>query len=229
MQNDPGTEWQRLTRLYAEKTDDELDELAADFGNLTETAQQVLRDERSKRGLPSLDPPKPTPPSDRRPSFARSHQPSVEPGSALNEPQDALAQPGDGLPREYTWKTLLRTCDSREEAWQIYEVLRRAGIESWIEAPEQGTLDITGPRVLVPADQLDEARAIAARPIPQDVLDESRIRLEDFVPPSCPKCGASDPLLESVDPCNQWSCDVCGARWSEPAASANQPPSPSSP
>ncbi|MGC2298006.1 MAG: hypothetical protein WA476_04325 [Acidobacteriaceae bacterium] len=51
MQNDAAQEWQRLTSLYAEKSDEELLELAEDFGNLTETAQQVLRDEMRKRRL----------------------------------------------------------------------------------------------------------------------------------------------------------------------------------
>jgi hypothetical protein len=225
MQSDPGTEWLRLTRLYAEKSDEELDELADDFGNLTDTAQQILRDERRKRSLPSPDPPKPSPDPERRPSFGRSNQAGADPGGVLDAAEDALEESASDLPREYTWKTLLRTCDTRDEAWQISEVLKRAGIESWIEAPEQGTLDITGPRVLVAADQLDEARALAARPIPQDVIEESKVRDIDFVPPACPRCGAADPLLESVEPFNQWRCDVCGASWSESAASP-APPSP---
>ena len=54
MQNDPAAEWTRLTRLYSEKSDEELLDLATDFGNLTDTAQSVLRDELRKR---KLDPP----------------------------------------------------------------------------------------------------------------------------------------------------------------------------
>jgi hypothetical protein len=219
MQNDPSTEWQRLTRLYSEKTDEELDELADDFGNLTETAQQVLRDERKKRALPPPGPPQSAPQPDRRPTFAHWNQPDA---GSENDGDESQNESADDLPREYTWKTLLRVCDSREEAWQISEVLKRARIESWIEAPEQGTLDITGPRLLVAADQLDEARAIAARPVPQDIIDESKVRDTDFVPPTCPRCGAPDPLLESVEPSNKWRCDLCGARWSEPAASPPQ-------
>ena len=51
MRQDAGEERQRLTAVYAEKYDGELLELAADSGNLTEIAQQVLRDEMQKRGL----------------------------------------------------------------------------------------------------------------------------------------------------------------------------------
>jgi len=217
MQNDPGNEWQRLTALYHEKSDEELLELAEDFGNLTETAQQVLRDELRKRGLtlphtaPKADEPKSRREADRRAAFGGWSRAIAEHNSAADADDD-----NEEPPVEYTWKTLLRTCDTREEAWQISEVLKRAGIESWIEAPEQGSLDLTGPRVIVAADELEEARAIAARPIPQEIIDQSKVRVEDFVAPACPKCGAGDPLLESVEPTNTWLCEQCGASWSEP-------------
>ena len=51
MQNDPLVEWQKLTETYSKMYDDELLDLAADSDDLTELAQQVLRDEMRKRGL----------------------------------------------------------------------------------------------------------------------------------------------------------------------------------
>ncbi len=51
MQADPILEWQRLTEHYREMSDEELHELADDLGNLTDTAQQVLRSEMKSRGL----------------------------------------------------------------------------------------------------------------------------------------------------------------------------------
>ena len=51
MQADPIAEWQRLTEHYREMSDEELGELACDFDDLTETAQQVLRSEMRSRGL----------------------------------------------------------------------------------------------------------------------------------------------------------------------------------
>jgi hypothetical protein len=51
MQVNPAEDWQRLTEHYREISDGELLELAADFVDLTETAQQVLRTEMSNRGL----------------------------------------------------------------------------------------------------------------------------------------------------------------------------------
>jgi hypothetical protein len=219
MQNNPGNEWQRLTALYHDKNDEELRELGEDFGNLTEVAQQVLRDELRKRGLPlpQLNQTRAgTAQDDRRPVFGAWRRAIEEQNGELETDAE---ESGEEQPVEYTWKTLLRTCDTREEAWQISEVLKRAGIESWIEAPAQGSMDVTGPRVVVAADQLEEAQAIAAQPIPQEIIDQSKVRVEDFEPPTCPKCGAPDPLLQGVDPTNTWLCEVCGGEWSDAGGS----------
>jgi ribosomal protein L37AE/L43A len=43
------------------------------------------------------------------------------------------------------------------------------------------------------------------------------MEVPDFEPPVCPKCGAEDPLLESVDPLNTWLCEICGEQWTDPA------------
>ena len=99
-------------------------------------------------------------------------------------------------PHEYTWKTLLCECETSEQALELREALRRAGIESWVEGPRTDSRYVrTGrenPRVLVAADQLDAARAIAANPIPQEIADESQDEVPEFVEPKCPKCGADD-------------------------------------
>jgi hypothetical protein len=203
MHGNPAEDWQRLTEHYREIGDGELLELAADFVDLTETAQQVLRSEMRNRGLDE-----PRAAGDTRTNSDRPGPPrwasSVDP--------DAGANGEDDLPREFTWKTTLCECDDREQAWQIHEVLKRAGIESWIERPGSG---IVYPRVLVAADQLDEAREIAARPVPREIVDELRQEPPEFEPPKCPKCGAEDPVLESVEPANAWLCEACGKQWTE--------------
>jgi transposase-like protein len=68
----------------------------------------------------------------------------------------------------------------------------------------------------VAADQLEQAQAVLASPIPQEVIEESQIKVPEFELPGCPMCGASDPLLESADPVNEWLCESCGAQWSDP-------------
>jgi hypothetical protein len=212
MQTDPVAEWQRLTGHYRTLTDDQLEDLAIDFADLTETAQQILRGEMRTRGL-------------RDPQSPRNRQALMETQRSVDRraapPPDAGLNPdlGEDRPQEYTWKTLLCECDTREEAWQVSEVLRRAGIASWTAAPGMyspyADLDLTSPRVLVAADQIDEARSVASRPIPQDVIDESKIAVPDFQPPRCPACGAADPLLEDVEPVNAWRCALCGRQWND--------------
>jgi hypothetical protein len=48
---DNETERERLARVYSEKSDSALSELAADAGNLTDAARQVLLAEMSTRGM----------------------------------------------------------------------------------------------------------------------------------------------------------------------------------
>jgi hypothetical protein len=130
----------------------------------------------------------------------------------------------DEHPREYTWKTPLCTCDSREEAMCLMEVLRRAGIESWINFDGYTTSFIPslenrfttgGLQILVAADQLDRAHAIAAAPIPQEIADEANREIPEFVEPKCPKCGSDDVVLDGVEPVNTWRCEQCDAEWTE--------------
>jgi hypothetical protein len=215
MHPNPADEWQRLSRLYADKSDEELLELSEDFGDLTETAQQVLRDELRKRRLPEPAAARKKPEAAGRPIFG-GWSPFVA-APSLQPPGNGDSD--DGSPsHEYTWKTLLCECRDKEHAWQISEVLKQAGIDSWIEAPRADSLDVAGPQVLVAADELEEARAIAERPIPREIVDQSKAKVEDFAPPVCPKCGASDPLLLGVEPANTWRCDICGAQWTDSAA-----------
>jgi hypothetical protein len=208
MQIDPAAEWQRLTPLYREMCDEELLSLAAEMNDLTEMAQQVLRDELRRRGL-SDGPPRQA--AERSGRLRTSQSDSAQDFSTDEDSNDE----SDPL-HEFTWKTLLCLCDTQEQAWQIQEVLRRSGIESWIEGSKSKySMDQQNPRVLVAADELDLAREIAARPIPQDIVDESRMGVPEFESPRCPRCGGEDPVLESVEPCNSWACESCGNEWTE--------------
>jgi hypothetical protein len=250
MQADPLLEWQTLTAHYRELSDDELRELAGDFNDLTETAQQVLRTEMRSRGLADPEAASPVLLASNAPSavnassaaplprkFAPEVSASVSERAALlfgaRTPElvpDALSeQDKDDGSHEYTWKTVLCECDTSGEAWQLSEALKQAGIGSWTENPatysRYAGLGLSYPRVLVAADQLEQARVIAAHPIPPEIVEESETEVPEFVPPSCPKCGASDPVLEAVDPANSWKCEQCGERWTESAsAAAEQPP-----
>ncbi len=218
MQSDPFQDWQKLTDVYGKMYDDELRELAADSQDLTEMAQQVLRDEMKKRGLGTprtvdLAVNRPQPPAPQ----------VVDPGADPSDPDDV---PEEGaLPHDYTWKTLLCECEERDEAWQISEMLRRAGIESWIEGPgSRYAMGLNNPSVMVAADQLDEARVIAESPIPQDIIDLSKMQVPEFELPVCPKCGDGNPVLEGVEPANSWRCEACGNEWSDPSGEPGEAP-----
>lgn len=208
MYPEPGEERRSLEKVYAEKYDQELLDLAADAQDLTEIARQVLRDEMQKRGL-SLA-------AEEKPQFRRSAE---DPPAAVHFEQqrrryDALPDTGeDGAPADFTWKTQLCTCESQQQAWQLCETLRRAGIDSWITV--QGT-DLV--RVAVAADQLEQAQVIADQPIPQDIVEESKADSNEpvYETPKCPACGAEDPVLENTDPVNQWHCEECGKDWADP-------------
>jgi hypothetical protein len=228
MQADPMLEWQRLSEHYREMNDDELRRLATDFADLTDTAQQALRSEMRSRGLG--DAPAPETPLTNAP---QSNTPSA-PATVRVEPEPGPEYPGfyagyfgrmpelvpdgpDGTddegPHDYTWKTVLCDCDTNEQAQELSAALQQAEIESWIQ--ESREFGRRNPRVLVAADQLEQARAIAARPIPPEIVAESQTKVPEFTPPSCPKCGAPDPILEGVDPVNSWKCEQCGQNWSD--------------
>jgi hypothetical protein len=207
MPDDPQRYWRDLTENYGQMSDGELLDLGESRGDLTEMAQQVLRDEMRKRGL---DDAKPVNAAHITGQPAVVHWESPRYRDRAREAPDESDEPG-----EFTWKTLLCECDTSQEAWQVGETLRRAGIESWVTG-SRSTWDVSGPRVQVAADQLEQAQAVLASPIPPEVIAESQMEVPEFALPGCPQCGASDPLLESVDPVNTWLCESCGAEWSDP-------------
>lgn len=209
-----GEEQQRLAALYRDKSDEELLELDADIDSLTDLAQQTLRNEMKARRIAGASSttsgPGASKPGTIRDERQRSYNNFYETPAASGEDG---GQESD-VPGEFTWKTLLCECETPEQVFQLTETLRRAGIDAWVQRPPGEY-----PRVLVAADQLEQARAIAAQPIPSDIVAESELPPQEveFDAPVCPTCGAEDPVLESVEPSNTWHCEVCGNDWTEHA------------
>ena len=208
------TKGHRFSELSRDKSDEELRELASDFADLTEIAQHVLRNEMRKRGKgdPAAHPAAKN--LEVIPSTESNPEATIHLEPQSPEDDSEVDQQNTDQPHEYTWKTLLCECDDQQEAWQLSEVLRRAGIESWIDGPGRSysiysQLDNRNTRVLVAADQLDRARSIAAQPIPQEIVELSKIDPPAYEPPTCPQCGAKDPVLQAVDPTNSWICESC--------------------
>ena len=221
MQSDPMEEWRRLTALYSEMGDLEIHEFAALISDLTPSAQQILRDELKKRGMAgnstSLALPNRQDPHE---NLAAVHWDDRDEST-----QTMVEGARENGATDYTWKTGLCRCDSLQVAAQRGEMLRRAGIDSWVQRPgarfvvpwvdELGAGDI---QINVAADQLDQAKALIVQPIPQDIIDD--LKDEEATPafeiPICPKCGADDSTLESVEPSNNWLCESCGHTWTDP-------------
>lgn len=222
MQINPAEDWHRLTEHYRAMLDGELEELAESLDDLTETAREVLRTEMRNRGLAE--------PGAARQTVQKPAKGGHERSAGTVDPDAGASQSGDpdqdegSAPRDYTWKTPLCECETTEQAHQIREVLRRADIDSWVEKP--GTRWATfSPRVVVAADQLEQAIEIARQPIPQDVIEEFRQEIPEYESPKCPKCGIEDPVLESAEPTNSWLCEACGKQWAEPVSDVEEEPS----
>jgi hypothetical protein len=216
MQRDTIVDWQSLTKLYGEMSDGELYALNDDIANLTEVAQQVLRDEMKKRGLnePLMAEEEPN-----ASDLAVDSRSDIDAGSRRFDDESEESGPPD----EFTWKTPLCECDDSEAAAQIRLALQQAGIESWLDGQGYRVVaDFNNPRILVAADQLDQAREILSQPIPQTIIDQSQMPIPEYEPPVCPACGAEDPILENADPVNSWLCESCGKQWTEAAEAADE-------
>jgi hypothetical protein len=228
MQMDPAEERRRLADDYRDMGDNELRGLADDFADLTETAQQALRQEMQGRGLGDPGAGTTAPPTNAPARATTRMEPQIGPGfefpAGALEPllsrapelvPDAPDDSDNSHPHDYSWKTVLCDCDTTEQAQELAAALRQAGLDSWI----QGSYEFGRryARVLVAADQLDRAREIAAQPVPQQVIDESKEETPEFVEPKCPKCGSDDVVLEGVDTRNHWRCESCDAEWSDDA------------
>jgi hypothetical protein len=229
MPTNPAEEWQRLTEHYRTVYDEELQELAAQFDDLTETAKQVLLNELKNRGLPAPGS-KPAPRTASRPFAESRFRSAVDPEADVSHSREFGEAEEEAGPNEFTWKTPLCECETEEQALGICEMLKRAKIECWYE-PQNGRRGVWGPRVTVAADQLEEAAQIASQPISQDILDDLRAEVPEYEPQRCPACGTEDPVLEgveegvedSVEPNNSWLCEACGKQWTDPPLDARPP------
>jgi hypothetical protein len=166
-----------LTELYGTYGDEELQQLALTFNDLTDAAQQALKAEFARRRIAMPSPEKPEP-----------------------EPSGVLIDAGKDNTFEF---------NDLEDAYLAQSVLRSAGIESMVPTSELGTIDV--PRLIVAPDDANAAQLLLSRPTHNASEEEAA-----FLEPVCPKCGTPDPLLESVEPTNQWRCESCDHVWSDP-------------
>jgi hypothetical protein len=191
-------QFRELMELYRSYADGELVELSAKMADLTDTAQEALKGELSRRGLKAI--------------------PAEEPVKERVLTEEDLADMrryAEMAPAECTFDF-----ETERAAAAAYYALRGDGIEAIVVSPGGKGFDNRGPRVVVkPKDAARAAEILSGASADQLV----ETRWEDaaaFDVPRCPGCGGEETVLESVDPVNQWRCENCGKTWLEEAVSA---------
>jgi hypothetical protein len=226
MAMDPMSEFAELRQNYEQMLDGELEELDRDKNDLSPTAQGVLLEELKKRGLGAWGKRESEKVERKSVDEAGSDDgdESDEPAPAADAVYDERGQFVDTSGKVFTYKTLLCECNEVEWAYQLNELLRRNGIDSWVSVPGRGRNDPGLPtKVEVGADQLEQAKIVIAQPMPQEIIkmfQEMNEDVQEFEIEHCPACGAEDPTLEGVEPVNQWLCESCGHTWSDEAPAA---------
>ena len=123
---------------------------------------------------------------------------------------------------------MLCECETGEEAWQLCgdaETRRDRKLDRGAARLVLSLLAV-GPGIargywLPPIGWTKRGRS-RRRPIPKEIVEESKMQAPEFEPPVCPKCGAGDPVLEGVDPFNSWLCEACGNEWTESGAAGSE-------
>ena len=182
-------QYSELARLYAEYGDNELIALRRQAGDLTEAAQEVLKGELARRRL-NVSPAVKEPVDEE---VGTEDDRSLPPGFGRLAPEGCIKEFADS-----------------EDALAAGEMLRAEGIECEVMLPQ--SLDMRAPRVAVAPADAERAAPLLAMPIPEEFRVLVRMR-DQFEAPTCPGCGAADPLLEEIEPTNKWRCEVCDRVW----------------
>jgi ribosomal protein S27E len=189
-------QYRDLVTLYGTYGDEELIELARGMDDLIAMAQEVLKGELTRRRIPI-----PSPNAAKLPN-------------SVKESDSEIDRFVDLAPQDCIWEFA-----EAEDALAASEALKAANIENSVILPRSDTLDIRPPRLAVSPEDVEKTEAILSKPIPEEFRILVRTRGE-FVVPSCRKCGAPDPVLESIEPANEWRCEVCGHTWTEEIVSS---------
>jgi hypothetical protein len=183
-------QYSELVRLYGEYGDDELIALGRRVGDLTETAQEALKGELARRRL-IVSP--------------EVKQPVVDLSSRA-EGEVSLFEFAELAPDDCVWE--FAEIDDAEAA---SAALASAGIRNQVISQATRKFDMRGPRVVVAPDDAERAATVLAQPISEEFRKSEKVG--DFEIPTCPGCGAADPLLEEIEPTNKWRCEACDRVW----------------
>ncbi|MGA2370551.1 MAG: hypothetical protein ACLPPV_20575 [Candidatus Korobacteraceae bacterium] len=201
---DPEQERKRLVDLYAAMSDGELESIAQDTHELTETARQALQEERDRRRLDS---------------------PIDESGAAANdeaawEDLVVLKQFRD-LPEALLAKGSLESAGI--EAFLADDNMVRM---DWFISNLVG-----GIKLCVRPEDADAAFELLGQPMLQDFEIDG---VGTYQQPACPQCQSLDVSYETLNkplaytsawigvpipvPRKRWMCHSCGSKWQESVA-----------
>jgi hypothetical protein len=206
---DPIEERQRLTKLYAETADGELEAIAADSADLTDMARQALTEELARR---------------------HSDEPKVaDPGAGLEPDSVELADVVSirqfrDLPEALLAKGAL---DSAEiESFLVDDNMIR--IDCFFSNL------VGGIKLCVKQEDADAALDLLEQSIPEKFEVEG---VGPYEQPPCPKCQSLDIAFEDLNQpvawisayllapialhSRSWVCHSCGQRWRQPEDNQN--------
>lgn len=200
-------DYQQLQERYSSLADDELQAVAQDFNDLTDTAKMVLQSEMRRRAL-NFSPPSAVPQSVALPF----------------EPEEKREFDPDNLDLAVVYEAW-----SLDEARNAIQVLHNAGIPCYMgpdnledaDAYHSGFDKAVNIKVRE-ADQVHASAALLALPpLPEDKeMEES----EAGYAVHCPKCHSAEIVFLSLDNPSEdssstenfnWSCDSCGYQWKD--------------
>jgi hypothetical protein len=222
---DPEAERQRLVEFYSNQLDGELEKVAGQAYELTETAREVLRSELAKRGL--------TPRFVEEAPVLVKEDPKPKPGDPPPlEPQEDLPEEEGEL--ELRRMVTVRQFRDLPEALLAKGCLESAGIDCALVDDNMVRLDwfwsnlMGGVKLKVDPEDADSAIAILEQPIPQE-FDVAGIG--EYQQPHCPKCQSLDVTFKELNrpvtfltvwlhvpiPVYRraWRCHSCNVEWED--------------
>jgi hypothetical protein len=234
--------YRKLQELYADMSDSRIESMADDIVDLTEIAQQVLREEIARRGLDAqgqaaaapIDIARRSLQSELSDPVAPFHAPSSE--AELLASEDNPTQPyqrgGKVIPQldphAYDPVAIWVVTDS-EKARQIMGILDTAGINCFLGPDNVENVDDfkgdceAGVEIKVMKFQARFAQDGLRRVVPPEPEEKSSGAEEFSI--SCPKCNSPDVIFQGLvenagtdttaKAKNSWACDACGYQWED--------------
>lgn len=217
---DPAHEFSRLAGLYSQMPDEQLQQVAEDFADLTAIAQDALRTEFAKRHLALPEPPKP-PASTAVKEQLVAERPAVT--VAINPPPPGA----EGLVEIARFRDV-------PVATMMKGALESAGIQCFLADDQMINTNwfysnaLGGVKLLVSPADFDAAKEVLEQPIPERIEFAEG---EEYEQPRCPKCGSLNVSFQNIDEAtafgsawmgiplpytlDRWECKDCEATWKE--------------